>query len=216
MIDVLIYLLLSLPLVGAYAMFAHRHRASSTGRRGCSTWPTARWRWCRRTSSTTLTQHGVAAAVALPLGGRARARCSAIAVERVFVRPLRRQGPTAQTVGTVAVLGLRRRASSRKIYGTTPLHAPRDLPRGRHHASRGDAAATGEIGLFVVALAGGGALLAFFQFTDLGLAMRGAAENRAPPRSMGVNPDRTAGVAWAARRRARRARPASCSRPSPT
>src|SRR5258708_27765667 len=39
--------------------------------------------------------------------------------------------------------------------------------------------------------------LALFKFTDLGLAMRAAADNRRAAGLMGVNPDLTTSAAWA-------------------
>jgi branched-chain amino acid transport system permease protein len=39
-------------------------------------------------------------------------------------------------------------------------------------------------------------LFALFQFTDIGLAMRGAAQNRRGAALRGVDPDRTTAIAW--------------------
>src|SRR5205823_4781729 len=52
-----------------------------------------------------------------------------VAVNGLVVQRLRAQGPTAQTVGTVAVFGLTVAVLAR-VYGTAPLIPPRILPGG--------------------------------------------------------------------------------------
>ena len=118
-----------------------------------------------------------------------------ILVERVFVRRLRAQGPTAQTVGTVAVTGLLIAAAA-KIWGTTPLLAPQVFPVGDLRIA-GAAVRYGDLGLFAVGLVVSGSLFAFFKYTEVGLAMRGAAQNRRAASLMGIDPDLAAGAAWA-------------------
>src|SRR5688500_7728513 len=104
MVDVLIYLLLTLPLVGTYAMLALGivviFRASKVLNlaHGAMAMAPAYLVY-------SLSQAGVPVPLALVLGVASGALLGA-ATERFFVRPLRRQGPTAQTVGTVAVFGL--------------------------------------------------------------------------------------------------------------
>src|SRR5260221_13761953 len=51
------------------------------------------------------------------------------AVERLFIRPLARQGPSAQTVGTVAVYGLVVAAAA-QIWGSGSHLAPQVFPAG--------------------------------------------------------------------------------------
>src|SRR2546426_1153348 len=51
------------------------------------------------------------------------------AVERVFIRALRAQGPTAQTVGTVAAFGILV-AVSAKVFGTSAQIGPSIFPKG--------------------------------------------------------------------------------------
>jgi sulfate-transporting ATPase len=141
----------------------------------------------------TFTQAGLPMPLALVLGVASGAILG-ILVERVFVRRLRPQGPTAQTVGTVAVTGLLI-ALAAKIWGTTPLIAPQIFPEGQVDVA-GAAVRYGAIGLFVVGIGISAALFAFFKFTEVGLAMRGAAQNRRAAALMGVDPDLAAAAAW--------------------
>jgi ABC-type branched-subunit amino acid transport system ATPase component/branched-subunit amino acid ABC-type transport system permease component len=123
--------------------------------------------------------------------------------ERFVVRRLRRQGPVAQTVGTVAVFGLAV-AVAVKMYGSAPLAPPKGggvlgfglLPSGAIHVGNGSL----RYASIIIALIGGVATLAclaLFRFTDIGLAMRAAADNRRAASLMGVDPDRTTAMAWA-------------------
>ena len=73
-----------------------------------------------------------------------------VGVERIFVRRLRAQGPTAQTVGTVAVAGLLI-ALAAKVWGTTPVIAPAVFPQGTLSVG-GAAVRYGDLGLFAVGL----------------------------------------------------------------
>lgn len=116
------------------------------------------------------------------------------AVEIVFIRRLRDVSTTAQTVGTVAVFGLTI-AVVAKIWGTTPLVPSGVFPQ-RSVAFAGSSLKYGHLGLMAVAVLLTVALFALFKFTSLGLAMRGAADNRRAAALMGVNPERTTLVAW--------------------
>src|SRR5205823_11582913 len=93
-----------------------------------------------------------------------------VLVNGFVVQRLRAQGPTAQTVGTVAVFGLTV-AVLAKVYGTAPVIPPRIFPSG--------ALPIGHTGLpyaqvivFVIGVAIVGGLFALFRFTGIGLAMR--------------------------------------------
>src|SRR5205807_10286806 len=99
-----------------------------------------------------------------------------LGVERLVVRRLRPSGPTAQTVGTVAVFGLLIAIAAR-VWGTTPLQAPAIFP---HHDFKVGASvvSSASIGLFIVSILLAAGFVAVFRFTDLGLAMRAAADNR--------------------------------------
>jgi branched-chain amino acid transport system permease protein len=115
-------------------------------------------------------------------------------VERFVVRRLR-ASPTAQTVGTVAVLGLLVAVAAR-VWGTTPLRAPHVFASGAFGV--GDARLQWDaLGLLCAAIAAAAGCAALLARTDLGLALRGAAENRRAAALMGVDPDRAAAVAWA-------------------
>src|SRR5207247_1942474 len=102
---------------------------------------------------------------------------------------------TAQTVGTVAVLSLLMSVAA-KVWGTAPQRAPEVFPHGAIHVG-GGLLQYGGVGLFVVAIALAVGMLSLFRFTNLGLAMRGAAVNRRAASLMGINPDRTTAIAWA-------------------
>jgi len=117
-----------------------------------------------------------------------------LGVERVFVRRLRPAGPTTQTVGTVAALTLAIALATR-IWGSLPVPAPRLLPAGALRLPDGFVPWS-LLGIFPIALIGGALLFGLFQFSDIGLAMRGAAMNRRGAALRGVNPDRTAALAW--------------------
>jgi branched-subunit amino acid ABC-type transport system permease component len=129
------------------------------------------------------------------VGGVAAGAGLGLLVERVFVRQLRSAGPTTQTVGTVAALTLCIAAAAR-IFGSLPVSAPRVLPSGAMQLS-GGFIQYDLLGIFPIALVTAVALFGLFQFTDIGLAMRGAAQNRRGAALRGVNPDRTAAIAWA-------------------
>lgn len=115
-------------------------------------------------------------------------------VERLVVRRLRQSSPTAQTVGTVGVLGLLI-AIAVRIWGTAPIPAPSLFPAKTFKVGN-SVLLLGDIGLFVLALALAGLFLALFKYTDLGLAMRCAADNRQAAWLMGIDPDRTTAAAW--------------------
>jgi ABC-type branched-subunit amino acid transport system ATPase component/branched-subunit amino acid ABC-type transport system permease component len=187
------YVLLSIPLVGAYAIFAlgisliYRSSRVLNLAHGAMAMTPAYLTY-------SLVQSGVPMAAALPLGVVAGAVLGVL-VERLFVRRLRAQGPTAQTVGTVAVTGLLI-ALVAKIWGTTPKVAPRVFPNGVINIGR-SGVRYGDIGLFVVAVVVSAVLFTFFKRTQFGLAMRGAAQNRRAAALMGVDPDLAAAAAWA-------------------
>jgi branched-chain amino acid transport system permease protein len=117
-----------------------------------------------------------------------------LGIERVFVRRLRPAGPTTQTVGTVAALTLSIALATR-VWGSLPVPAPQLLPSGALRLP-GGFVPWSLLGIFPIALAGGALLFGLFQFSDIGLAMRGAAMNRRGAALRGVNPDRTAALAW--------------------
>jgi len=117
-----------------------------------------------------------------------------LTVERVVVRRLRSATVISQTVGTVGVLGMLI-ALAVRLWGTTPKNEPSIFPA--HAFKMGNVQLTsGDIGLLVVALILSVLFLALFKFTDLGLDMRCAAENRRAARLMGIDPDRTTMIAW--------------------
>jgi len=142
----------------------------------------------------TLATHGVPPVLAAA-GGILFGAGLGIATERLIVRRLRAQGPTAQTVGTIAVFGLGV-ATVAKIYGTAPLVTPRLFPTGTI-AIGYTGLSYGQLILFAMGLAMAGAMFAFFRFTDVGLAMQGAADNRRGAQLMGINVERTTMLAWA-------------------
>src|SRR5713101_4516602 len=98
------YALLTIPLIGAYALFA---LGLSVIYRASRVLNLAHGAMAMAPAYLTysLVHAHVPMPVALALGVAAGAVLG-VAVERLFVRRLRPQGPTAQTVGTVAVTGL--------------------------------------------------------------------------------------------------------------
>ncbi|MGH2785987.1 MAG: ABC transporter permease subunit [Actinomycetota bacterium] len=185
--------LLSLPFVGAYAMFAlgivviyRASRVLNLAHGAMAMVPAY--------VSYSLVQAGVPIGVALFIAILFGAGLG-ISVEYVFVRRLRPQGSTAQTVGTVAVTGLLI-ALTGKIWGTTPKLAPGVFPDGviKIEAS---GLRYGDIGLFLTAVIVSLGMFLFFKRTEIGLAMRGAAQNRRAASLMGIDPDLAASAAWA-------------------
>lgn len=191
--EILTYALLSIPLIGAYALFAlgisviyRASRVLNLAHGAMAMLPAY--------LAYSMVNVGVPIGIALILAVASGAALGVV-VERVFVRRLRPQGPTAQTVGTVAVTGLLI-AVVAKAWGTTPLLAPQVFPRGV--VTIGESGIrSGEIGLFLTGVVVSIALFQFFKRTQFGLAMRGAAQNRRAASLMGIDPDRAAAVAWA-------------------
>jgi sulfate-transporting ATPase len=193
MSDLLVFAFLSIPLIGAFALFAvgisviyRASRVLNLAHGAMAMFPAYVF--------YSLTERGLPMPIALASAVSSGALLG-IAVERIFVRRLRRQGPTAQTVGTVAVTGLLI-ALVAKIWGTTPIVAPAVFPEGQISFA-GAAVRYGDLGLLAVGLGVSGALFAFFRFTEFGLAMRGAAENRRAAALMGIDPNVSAAAAWA-------------------
>ncbi|HLF70322.1 MAG TPA: ATP-binding cassette domain-containing protein, partial [Actinomycetota bacterium] len=185
--------LLTLPLVGAYAMFAigivviyRASRVLNLAHGAMATLPAY--------ISYSLVEAGLGPHVAFLVAVGAGALLG-IGVERFVLRRLRGESQTSQTVGTVAVLGILI-AIIAKIWGTAPLRAPSIFPSGSVQIGL-TPMYYADIGIAVFALAAAGAFLLLFQRTEIGLAMRGAAENGQAARLMGINPDRTTALAWA-------------------
>jgi branched-subunit amino acid ABC-type transport system permease component len=188
-----IYLLLSIPLVGAFAMFSlgvvtiyQASRVLNLAHGAMAMVPVY--------VLFELSKHGVPLLLALPIG-IASGGVLGVVVERVFIRTLRGQSATAQTVGTVAALGVLV-AFSAKIFGTTPRVAVNVFPEGGLHIGA-SLLRYGHIGLTVVAVIASAGFFALFRYTDLGLAMRAAAQNRRAAALMGVDADLTTAAAWA-------------------
>ena len=124
----LVSILLSLPLIGAYAILAVGivviYRASKVLNLAHGAMvmvpPYVVY---------SLDQAGVPVVLAVVLG-IASGGVLGMLVERLFIRPLRSESETAQTVGTVAALGVLI-AMVAKVWGTTQLPAVRIFPEGR-------------------------------------------------------------------------------------
>lgn len=187
-----VYALLSLPLVGAYAMLGagivvifRASRVLNLAHGAMAMVPAY--------VVYALDQAGLPVPLALIIGVLSGALLGAF-VERVFVRPLAAQGPTAQTVGTVAVYGLAVAASA-QIFGSGSRVAVHVFPDGGVRVS-GSLLRWGQLGLFATALVSVLACFALLRFTRVGLSMRGAAENPTAAGLMGIDPDRMARLAW--------------------
>src|SRR4051794_39723516 len=145
--EFIVYFLLSLALVGAFALFAvgivliyQASRLLNLAHGAMATLPAY--------LAYSLVKAGVPMIVVLPIAVLAGAALGVV-VERVFVRTLRRQGPTAQTVGTVAAFGVIT-ALVGKIWGTAALRAPAVFPNGGVQIS-GSTLRWGQLGIFVTA-----------------------------------------------------------------
>src|SRR5204862_3511990 len=166
MSQVPVYFLLSLPLVAAFAMFALGvvaiHQASRVLNlaHGAMAMVPAYVVF-------ELSAHGVPLIAALVIGILSGALLG-VAMERVFIRTLRGHGPTAQTVGTVAALGVLVSLSA-KTLGTTPRVAVNVFPEGGIHVGY-SLLRYGQIGLFFVAVVVSVGFFALFRYTDIGLA----------------------------------------------
>lgn len=184
--------LLSLPLVGVYAIFAIGivliYRASKVLNLAHGVMATA-----PAYVLFSLDAVGLPLVVSLPLAV-ASGGALGWGVERVFVRPFRRLGATAQTVGTVVVLGLGIALMAR-IWGTSALEAVTVFPEGHIGVGLSNIR-FGEIGLFAMMLAIFAGLTALFRYTELGLLLRGAAENPTAAALHGVNPQRMTALTW--------------------
>ena len=185
-------LALAVPLVAAYALFAlgivliyRASRVLNLAHGVMAMFPAYVY--------VELSKHGLPMPAALLLGVASGALLGA-AVELVFVRRLRRISQTAQTVGTVAVYGLVV-AFTGKWFGSEPVRPPSVFPNKTIDFA-GSGISYGQLGLIATSIVLTVALFALFQFTRLGLAMRGAASNRMAAGLMGVNPDRTTQLAW--------------------
>jgi branched-subunit amino acid ABC-type transport system permease component len=192
--DVLVYLILATPLVGAYALYAIGIVVIYQASRVVNLAHGAMAMVPAYIVYTLVESWGMPMGVGFLIGVASGAAIG-VGVERFFVRRLRRISPAAQTVGTVAALGLLVPLAA-KIWGTSALRAPRLFPEG--HVSVGSSILLyGQIGLTVVAVVTAAALFVFFQRTELGLAMRGSAQNRRAASLMGIDPDLSAAGAWA-------------------
>lgn len=127
-------------------------------------------------------------------GGIAVGAVLGLVVERVFVRRLRAAGPTTQTVGTVAVLTFSIAVASR-LWGTLPVSAPQVIPSKALYIGDGFVP-WAQLAIFPIAVVGTFLMFGLFQYTDVGLAMRGAAQNRRGAALRGIDPDRTSAAAW--------------------
>lgn len=190
--DLVVNIVLATPLVGAYMMFAlgivfiyRGSRVLNLAHGAMAMFPAY-----IAYSLRDVTGVYIAAIVALLAGA-----AMGLGVEWGVVRRLRGAGQTAQTVGTVAVLGLLI-AVAAAIWGTTPVRSASVFPDTTLPVGNAQLP-VGGIGLFVVALIVAAAFMALFRFTDLGLAMRASADNRRAASLMGIDPDRTTAIAWA-------------------
>ncbi|HEX9969843.1 MAG TPA: branched-chain amino acid ABC transporter permease [Acidimicrobiales bacterium] len=189
---ILLFVLLSMPLVGAYAIFSLGlvviYRASKVLNlaHGAMAMVSAYL-------FDGFADRGVPVLLALVLGVIAGGGLG-WTVERVFVRPLKSVSTTAQTVGTVAALGLLV-AGAGKLWGTGGQTGTRVFPDDQ--IAVGDSAIRwGELGLFVVMLIVAAGLYVLLQRTGVGLAMRGAADNARAASLMGVDPQLATSGAW--------------------
>ena len=193
MTSFLTYLLLSLPLIGAYGIFAigivliYRTSRMLNLAHGAMAMVPAY-------AMYSMVHAGLPMPVALVLAIVFGAVLG-VAVERFFVARLRPDGAAAQTVGTVAVLGILVALVAR-FYGTASLDPVQVFPAGSVDVGLSKIH-YGEIGLFALMLGIAAVLFQLIQRTDIGLMMRGTAESRLAASLMGVNPTRITSLTWA-------------------
>lgn len=192
MTRLLVFVLLSLPLIGAYAIFSLGlvviYRASKVLNLAHGAMAMA-----PAYIFNDVVEAGLPLVLALPVGVLTGGLLG-WGIERVFVRPLRTVSTTAQTVGTVAAFGLIV-AMAGKVWGTGGQGASRVFPEGQ--VTIADSGIRyGDFGLFAVMLVVAGALYVLLQRTGVGLAMRGAADNPRAASLMGVNPQLATSAAW--------------------
>lgn len=189
--DLVVNIVLTTPRVGAYTMFAlgivfiyRGSRVLNLAHGAMAMFPA----YVAYALTGPLGPYGGA------LGALVAGGALGLGVERLVVRRLRPSGPTAQTVGTVAILGLLI-AFAARVWGTTPIHAKGVFPEKSFKVGE-SALSLGGIGLFLVAVIVAAGFIALFRFTDLGLAMRCSADNRRAAALMGIDPERTTAIAW--------------------
>lgn len=192
MTEILQKLPLTLPLIGAYAIFAigivvifRASKVLNIAHGAMAMIPAY--------LTYEMTRRGFSMLLAFPLGVVSGGLLG-LMVERIFVRPLRGVSVTAQTVGTVAALGLMVSLAG-KIWSTETLTAPTVFPITEYQIGT-STLRLGQLGLLLVMLVVTFLLTALLQFTDIGLAMRGAADNRRAASLMGVDPDLATSGAW--------------------
>lgn len=189
--DLVVNVVLTTPLVGAYTMFAlgivFIYRASNVLN-------LAHGAMAMFPAYIAYSLTGAVGVVPAVIAALAFGGALGFGIERTVVRRLRRSSPTAQTVGTAGVLGLLI-ALAVQFWGTSPLTAPSIFPHKSWSVGNSVVTLT-DLGLFVSALVLAVLFLALFKYTDLGLAMRCAADNRRAAWLMGIDPDRTTAAAW--------------------
>jgi branched-chain amino acid transport system permease protein len=189
--DAFVNVILALPLVGAYALFAlgivviyRASRVLNLAHGAIATLPAY--------VAYSLAPH--IGSIPAVVGGVLAGGLLGVAVERFVVRRLRSVSQTAQTVGTVAVFGLIV-ALMAKIWGTGLLRPVTVVPHAAYHVGHALLFSDGLILIVVAGVATAG-FFALFRFTSLGLAMRLAADNRRAAALMGIDPERTTAAAW--------------------
>lgn len=192
MIRLLTFLLLALPLVGAYSIFGLGivviFRASKILNlaHGAMAMVSAYLFY-------SLTQGNLPMWVAFPISVAAGGVLG-VSIERIFVRPLKKVSATAQTVGTVAAFGIMVSVAG-KIWGTGTTNAPMVFPEAQVTIAN-SGIRLGEIGLFAVMLLLAAGLYALLQYTGVGLAMRGSADSSRAASLMGIDPSKATSGAW--------------------
>lgn len=192
-VEFLAFLLLSMPLIGVFAIFAVGivliYRASKVlnlAHGFMATLPAF-------LLVTLVEGVGVPVLVGFALAVAAGGLLGWL-VEWQFVRPFRDEGASAQTVGTVVVLALGV-AGMAQVWGSGAVSAVPIFP-DRFVVVGNATIQYGSFGLFGTMLLIFVGLTALFRFTDLGLLLRASAENPAAASLMGVNPQRMTALTW--------------------
>lgn len=117
-------------------------------------------------------------------------------VDRLLLRPIRDRPVLTQVIMTVGVLVVLIGVAV-ALWGTFGQSPPSFFPRRTVSLGGLSGLSLNTIGTIVITFAVSLLLFAFFKFTNVGIAMRAAAENRESAILMGISPERMSAITWA-------------------
>lgn len=119
------------------------------------------------------------------------------AIDRLLLRPIRQRPALTQVIMTVGVLIVLIGVAV-AIWGTFGASPPSFFPKKQIRLGGLAGLSINKIATIVIAGVVSVLLFIFFKFTNMGIAMRAAAESREAAVLMGVNPERMSAITWAA------------------